>query len=450
MLELAQVGPQDFVLDLGSGDGRIVILAARRFGARGLGVEIVPELVERSRRNAAKAGVADRAQFVEQDLFKTDLSVATVITMYLLQEVNLQLRPALLALKPGTRIVSHDWDMGDWRPDRSITVDAPDKPVGLDKRSRLHLWVVPAQVEGRWCGTGAAARRAAAAGAALPGLRRHAVAWAARSQLLAGRIDGARLRSRERLRRRGRRRAAAHHASRRRAGGASGRRVRALRRIARRARVAGRVPACVRWHAGSARRAAARGGRPRQTARPRSAGRCRWYSSAMSRTSCASCAGVLARGGARAPQPPSARHSATKTAAARREPRGLAGPTRGATCRRMVLMTGSFQRGAACGTFGGSAAFGRGRTQLARQHRVAQRDGDRPALRVPMAARRCPMRCRACHAAMANAGTRHWNGACVRCAQRRVRKVPDGSHVASSLRLVGVAPANRPMEQISG
>ena len=154
MLELAQVGPQDFVLDLGSGDGRIVILAARRFGARGLGVEIVPELVERSRRHAAQAGVADRATFAAQDLFKTDLSQATVITLYLLQEVNLQLRPDLLALRPGTRIVSHDWDMGDWRPDRSLTVDAPDKPVGRDKRSRLHLWVVPAQAEGVWCGTG--------------------------------------------------------------------------------------------------------------------------------------------------------------------------------------------------------------------------------------------------------------------------------------------------------
>ena len=175
MLELAQVGPQDFVLDLGSGDGRIVILAARRFGARGLGVEIVPDLVERSRRNAAKAGVAERAKFAEQDLFKTDLSVATVITMYLLQEVNLQLRPALLALQPGTRIVSHDWDMGDWQPDRSVTVDAPDKPVGRDKRSRLHLWVVPARVDGAWCGTGPNHGARLRLAQKLPGLRRHAV-----------------------------------------------------------------------------------------------------------------------------------------------------------------------------------------------------------------------------------------------------------------------------------
>ena len=154
MLRLAHVGARDYVLDLGSGDGRIVIQAARRYGARGLGVEIVPELVQRSRVNAQAAGVADRVEFREQDLFKTDLSAATVVTMYLMPEVNLQLRPALLALKPGTRVVSHDWDMGDWKPDRSVSVAAPDKPVGVDKTSRLHLWVVPAKVGGLWCGKG--------------------------------------------------------------------------------------------------------------------------------------------------------------------------------------------------------------------------------------------------------------------------------------------------------
>ena len=145
MLKLAGVKPSDFVIDLGSGDGRIVVVAARHFGARGLGVEIVPELVEKSRANAKKAGVADRAEFRVQDLFATDLSKATVITMYLLPEVNLQLRPRLLALKPGTRIVSHDWDMGDWQPDRVITVAAPDKPIGREKVSRLYLWTVPAR-----------------------------------------------------------------------------------------------------------------------------------------------------------------------------------------------------------------------------------------------------------------------------------------------------------------
>jgi SAM-dependent methyltransferase len=151
MLRLARVGPRDHVIDLGSGDGRIVITAARRFGASGLGVEIVPELVQRSRENARSAGVQQRVEFREQDLFKTDLSKATVVTLYLLPEVNLQLRPALLALKPGTRVVSHDWDMGDWKPDRTITVAAPDKTIGREKLSRLHLWVVPARVEGRWC-----------------------------------------------------------------------------------------------------------------------------------------------------------------------------------------------------------------------------------------------------------------------------------------------------------
>jgi SAM-dependent methyltransferase len=128
MLRLAAVKAGDFVIDLGSGDGRIVIVAARQFGARGLGVEIVPELVAKSLENARRAGVADRVEFRVQDLFATDLSPATVITMYLLPEVNLQLRPRLLALKPGTRIVSHDWDMGDWKPDRVVTVEAPDKP----------------------------------------------------------------------------------------------------------------------------------------------------------------------------------------------------------------------------------------------------------------------------------------------------------------------------------
>jgi SAM-dependent methyltransferase len=143
MLKLAGVKASDYLIDLGSGDGRIVIVAAKQFGARGLGVEIVPDLVEKSRDHARKAGVADRAEFRVQDLFATDLSRATVITMYLLPDVNLQLKPRLQRLKPGTRIVSHDWDMGaDWPPDRTVEVDAPDKPIGREKKSRLHLWIV--------------------------------------------------------------------------------------------------------------------------------------------------------------------------------------------------------------------------------------------------------------------------------------------------------------------
>lgn len=151
MLQLAGVGPKDHVLDLGSGDGRIVITAARRFGARGVGVEIVPDLVQRSLDNAKRLGVSGRTEFVVQDLFQTDLSQASVITMYLLPDVNLALRPKLLQLAPGTRIVSHDWDMGDWKPDQTVTVDAPDKPIGREKLSRLHRWVVPARVQGLWC-----------------------------------------------------------------------------------------------------------------------------------------------------------------------------------------------------------------------------------------------------------------------------------------------------------
>ncbi|RZL61537.1 MAG: class I SAM-dependent methyltransferase [Variovorax sp.] len=156
MLDIAGVTAADHVIDLGSGDGRIVVTAAKRFGASGLGVEIVPDLVRQATETARRAGVADKTEFRVQDIFETDLSAGTVITLYLLPEFNLRLRPALLALKPGTRIVSHDWDMGDWKPDRTTTLEVPDKKIGLEKRSRVHLWRVPARVEGAWC---AGARR---------------------------------------------------------------------------------------------------------------------------------------------------------------------------------------------------------------------------------------------------------------------------------------------------
>jgi hypothetical protein len=139
MLRLANVGPQDFVVDLGSGDGRIVITAAKKFGARGLGVDLDWRLVEKSEENARQAGVDGRVKFLEQDLFKTDLSQATVISTYLLPFVMLKLRPRLLVLKPGTRIVSHDFDLGDWKPDRTTHV-----------RKNVFLWIVPARVAGRW------------------------------------------------------------------------------------------------------------------------------------------------------------------------------------------------------------------------------------------------------------------------------------------------------------
>jgi hypothetical protein len=155
MLELAGLKSDDYLIDLGSGDGRVVITAAKHFGARGLGVELVPDLVKRSKENALKAGVTERAEFREQDLFETDLSKASVITLYLLPEVNLKLRPMLLKLKPGTRIVSHDWDMGDWKPDRMIVVEAPLKQVGLRKFSTLYLWTVPVDVGfGMWMAAG--------------------------------------------------------------------------------------------------------------------------------------------------------------------------------------------------------------------------------------------------------------------------------------------------------
>ncbi len=194
MLSAAGVRQGDHVIDLGSGDGRIVILAARRFGATGLGVEIDPQLVERSRRNARDAGVADRAEFREQDLFKTDLSRASVITMYLLQEVNMALRPSLLALRPGTRVVSHDWDMGDWQPDATTTVPVPDKAVGREKLSRIHLWVVPARVEGLWCGSGAwrgSSLRLSQRHQFVEGTLTRREGEVVRTRAMRGRIDGA-------------------------------------------------------------------------------------------------------------------------------------------------------------------------------------------------------------------------------------------------------------------
>ncbi len=139
MLRLANVGPQDFVLDLGSGDGRIVITAAKKFGARGLGVDLEYDLVIQSEEGARQAGVEDRAKFLQQDLFKTDLAQATVITMYLLPGVTRKLRPLLLGLKPGTRIVSHDFDLAEWKPDRKTYI-----------RKNVFLWIVPARVEGTW------------------------------------------------------------------------------------------------------------------------------------------------------------------------------------------------------------------------------------------------------------------------------------------------------------
>jgi SAM-dependent methyltransferase len=136
MLQAAEVGPGDLVYDLGCGEGEILIAAARR-GARGVGVDLDPERIRNARRNAAAAGVADRLTFIEQDLFKTDVRPATVVTLYLLPELNERLRPKLLAeLRPGTPIVSHDFSMGDWEPEQTFEVP-------LDRPHRVLLWRVP-------------------------------------------------------------------------------------------------------------------------------------------------------------------------------------------------------------------------------------------------------------------------------------------------------------------
>jgi len=150
MLQMAKVGAKDFVIDLGSGDGRIVITAAKKHGARGFGVDLDTYLLTIANANAKKEGVADRARFVEQNLFDTDLSQATVITSYLLPSMNEQLRPKLLALKPGTRVVAHDYAMGEWDPDDSETLIVPEKTVGDPGKSYIFFWIVPARVAGRW------------------------------------------------------------------------------------------------------------------------------------------------------------------------------------------------------------------------------------------------------------------------------------------------------------
>ncbi len=150
MLKMAKVGPKDYVIDLGSGDGRIVITAAKRFGARGFGVDLDTYLLKLARESAKKEGVADRAQFYERNLFETDLSQATVITSYLLPEMNERLRPKLLALKPGTRVVAHDYDMGEWFPDEQKTLIVPEKTVGDPGKSYIFFYIVPAVIAGQW------------------------------------------------------------------------------------------------------------------------------------------------------------------------------------------------------------------------------------------------------------------------------------------------------------
>jgi hypothetical protein len=138
MLQVTEVGSRDYVIDLGSGDGRIAI-AAGRLGARALGVDLDPARIQDAQLNAKRAGVTDRVTFRQQNLFETDLTPATVLTMYLLPSINIKLRPKILNLRPGTRVVSHDFTMGDWKSDLTET-----------NNWRIHMWIVPARVAGKW------------------------------------------------------------------------------------------------------------------------------------------------------------------------------------------------------------------------------------------------------------------------------------------------------------
>ncbi len=148
MLDLAKVGPGDYVIDLGCGDGRIVTEAAKR-GARALGIDLDSYLIELCRRRARENGLEQLASFEQKDIYEVDLSPATVVTMYLLPEHNFKLRDKLKReVKPGTRVLSHDWDMGDWIPVAEEFLDVPDKPVGIDKKSRVMMWVMPPRVRG--------------------------------------------------------------------------------------------------------------------------------------------------------------------------------------------------------------------------------------------------------------------------------------------------------------
>lgn len=140
MLRMAQVTPNDYVIDLGAGDGKIAIMAAKKFGAKSLGIEYNPEFAKFAQENVVKAGVADKARVLQGDIFATDFKSATVLTMYLLPALNLKLRPTILTMKPGTRIVSHSFTMDDWQPDEISSNDG----------RRCYFWVVPANVQGTW------------------------------------------------------------------------------------------------------------------------------------------------------------------------------------------------------------------------------------------------------------------------------------------------------------
>jgi len=207
MLTLAKAGPNDVIYDLGSGDGRIPIVAAERFHVRkGVGIDMNPDLVRLSADKARAAGVADHVSFLKGDVFKIDFGEATVITIYLLPELNLGLRPRLLKLRPGTRIVSHQFDMGDWKPDATAITDERSAPGAdaLPGRNRLYLWIVPAAVEGRWRMTAGGDTISLQLSQTFQRVAGTIDAYGSRSTIRDGRIDGDRLRFAATVRRDGR------------------------------------------------------------------------------------------------------------------------------------------------------------------------------------------------------------------------------------------------------
>jgi len=200
MLELAGTGSGDLVVDLGSGDGRIVIIAAQKYGARGLGIELDQRLVEKSRANARAANVADRVRFVQGDVLAAEISQATVVTVYLLPSLMGQLQPRFIGeLKPGTRIVSHAFSMAGWKPDLTQTVRLTKPHPGQGDESTLHLWVVPADVRGVWRGGG---RRLTieqnyqeidVEGATTASLSGSEISWTGKDMEFRGRVEGDRI-----------------------------------------------------------------------------------------------------------------------------------------------------------------------------------------------------------------------------------------------------------------
>ncbi|HEY7239181.1 MAG TPA: class I SAM-dependent methyltransferase [Burkholderiales bacterium] len=208
MLALAQTRPGDLVADLGSGDGRIVIAAAQKFGARGLGIELDAGLVQRSRENAARAGVADRVSFVQGDVLAADISAASVVTVYLLPDLMNRLQPRFLQrLQPGTRIVSHSFTMTGWRPDGRENMHVAGPHPGQGDESSLYLWIVPAEARGVWQAQGSRIRiyqnfqeielEGRLKGRELTGsratLRGRDIAWEANGERFEGRVEEGRI-----------------------------------------------------------------------------------------------------------------------------------------------------------------------------------------------------------------------------------------------------------------